>query len=150
MIDIVEKENQNVIVKETTEKYEINLENVNDQVVKVSGDNKVEQILIENAFPLQRITVGIPQEGGDSFAIALDSKVPKDLSILSPMAEGQFNNINARNKSKIYVDIDGSPRYATIEQIKALNTKTIYVDRLSDGRISDLSNEDIILLKKEV
>jgi hypothetical protein len=74
--------------------------------------------------------------------------VPKALSVLSPIAAGQFDTLNARQNSRVYVDVNGQPRYATIEQIKGLNTKTLYVDRLSDGRIYSLSDEDIILLNE--
>ena len=35
------------------------------------------------------------------------------------------------------------------EQIKNLNTKTVFVDELTDQSITQLSNEDIVMLKKE-
>ena len=149
MIDVRETKNQDIVVKEPTEYERIILENVKEQSIRVSGKTEIEEILIQNSFPTQKITVGIPQNTNSDFAIALDSKVPKSLSVLTPIVDNQFNNVSARQSSKIYVDVDSSPRYATIEQIKQLNTKTIYVDKLSDGRISALSDEDIILLKED-
>lgn len=76
--------------------------------------------------------------------IEIDSKVPKLLSIL-PQATSE--QLRERKTSRIYIDIDGKASYATLEQIKDLNTKTILVDALSDNKIGELSNEDIILLR---
>ena len=76
--------------------------------------------------------------------IEIDSKVPKLLSIL-PQATSE--QLRERKTSRIYIDIDGKASYATLEQIKDLNTKTILVDALNDNKIGELSNEDIILLR---
>lgn len=76
--------------------------------------------------------------------IEIDSKVPKALSIF-PQATSE--QLRERKTSRIYIDINGKASYATLEQIKDLNTKTILVDALSDNKIGDLSDEDIILLR---
>lgn len=76
--------------------------------------------------------------------IEIDSKVPKALSIF-PQATSE--QLRERKTSRIYIDINGKASYATLEQIKDLNTKTILVDALSDNKIFELSNEDIILLR---
>lgn len=148
MIDVIESKNQNIVVNEGTEYEQIDLENVKDQVVKVSSKTEIEEIPIKNSFPMQRITVGIPENTDQDITIALDSKVPKALSVLSPISETQFDTLYGRQTSRVFIDVNGQPRYATVEQIKALNTKTIYVDGLNDGKIYALSNEDIILLKE--
>lgn len=44
---------------------------------------------------------------------------------------------------------EDTPSYATLEQLKELNTKTVFVDELSDTKIHKLSNEDIVMLRKE-
>ncbi len=149
MIDVIESKNQNIVIIKSNEKSEINVENVKDQVVKVSGETEIEEIPVVNSFPMQKITVGIPENTNSDYEIALDSKVPKALSVLSPIVEGQFNTLNARQNSRVYIDINNQPRYATIEQIKSLNTKVLFVDGLNDNRIYSLSSEDIILLKED-
>ena len=77
--------------------------------------------------------------------IAIDAKVPKALSILP---QTTFDTPFERENSRMYVDANGTPSFATLEQIKQLNTKTICVDDLSDERINALSDEDIVLLRK--
>ena len=83
------------------------------------------------------------------FEIALDTKVPKALSILSQVKEEDISTVNTRENAKIYVQVGDTPSYATLEQLKELNTKTVFVDELSDTKIHKLSNEDIVMLRKE-
>lgn len=83
------------------------------------------------------------------FEIALDTKVPKALSILPQITSEQLATVEAREKDKIYVLSGDTPSYATLEQLKELNTKTVFVDELSDTKIHKLSNEDIVMLRKE-
>lgn len=148
LIDVREARNQNIVVKEPAKKDEIILENVKDQSILVSGKTEIIEIPIENTSPIQKITIGIPSNPSSDITIALAGKVPKALSVLSPISEMEFNTLGKRKASRVYVDANGEPKYATIEQIKALNTKTLYVDALNDERISELSNDDIILLNE--
>ena len=83
------------------------------------------------------------------FEIALDTKVPKALSILPQVNEEDISTVTKRENAKIYVQAGDTPSYATLEQLKELNTKTVFVDELSDTKIHKLSNEDIVMLRKE-
>lgn len=83
------------------------------------------------------------------YDIKLDTKVPKELSILSKISNDAKDTVEARENSKIYVEVGDTPSYATLEQIKELNTKTVFVDELDDTKIHKLSDEDIVMLRKE-
>lgn len=83
------------------------------------------------------------------FEISLDTKVPKELSILPQVKDDSLSTPQAREESKIYVEVGKTPTHATLEQIKALNTKTVFVDEITDTKINRLSNEDIVMLRKE-
>ena len=83
------------------------------------------------------------------FEIALDTKVPKALSILPQVKEENISTVETRENARIYVQVGDTPSYATLEQLKELNTKTVFVDELSDTKIHKLSNEDIVMLRKE-
>ena len=83
------------------------------------------------------------------FDIRLDTKVPKALSILPQITNDTVSTVQAREEGRIYVEVGDSPSFATLEQIKALNTKTVFVDELTDTKINKLSNEDIVMLRKE-
>lgn len=83
------------------------------------------------------------------YDIRLDTKVPKVLSILPQVTDDTVSTIQAREEGRIYVEVGETPSYATLEQIKALNTKTVFVDKLTDTKINRLSNEDIVMLRKE-
>lgn len=83
------------------------------------------------------------------FEIELDTKVPKALSILPQVSSEDTSTVETRDNCKIYVQAGDTPSYATLEQLKELNTKTVFVDELSDTKIHKLSNEDIVMLRKE-
>lgn len=83
------------------------------------------------------------------YDIKLDTKVPKELSILSKISNDGKDTVEARENAKIYVEVGDAPSYATLEQIKELNTKTVFVDELDDTKIHKLSDEDIVMLRKE-
>ena len=83
------------------------------------------------------------------FDIKLDTKVPKELSILPQISNDDVSSVEDRKNCKIYVEAGDTPSYATLEQIKELNTKTVFVDELDDTKIHKLSDEDIVMLRKE-
>lgn len=83
------------------------------------------------------------------FEVSLDTKVPKELSILPQVANDNLSTEQARREGRIYVEVGKKPSYATLEQIKELNTKAVFVDELTDTKINTLSNEDIVMLRKE-
>lgn len=83
------------------------------------------------------------------FDIMLDTKVPKELSILPQVNDEAVSSVQAREGVQVYVEVGDTPSYATLEQIKNLSTKTVFVDKLTDTKIERLSNEDIVMLKKE-
>lgn len=127
----------------------INVSNVSKQRIDISIPPKKIDPTGEGCTPTIEIThlwnLGKMKE----FEIALDTKVPKALSILSKVTAEDISSIEAREKAKIYVQAGDTPSYATLEQLKELNTKTVFVDELSDTKIHKLSNEDIVMLRKE-
>ena len=76
-------------------------------------------------------------------------EIPKALSILPQVKEEDISTVYTRENAKMYVQVGDTPSYATLEQLKELNTKTVFVDELSDTKIHKLSNEDIVMLRKE-
>lgn len=101
------------------------------------GGNDIE---ITSLWPLAKMR---------EYEIRLDTKIPKELSILPQTNSDDISTVKGRESAKIYIQIGDTPAYATLEQIKELNTKTVFVDKLSDTQITQLSNEDIVMLKKE-
>lgn len=83
------------------------------------------------------------------YEVRLDTKIPKELSILPQINSDDISTVKAREDGKVYIQIGDTPSHATLEQIKNLNTKTVFVDELTDKQITQLSNEDIVMLKKE-
>ena len=146
LIDIKVSSNQSVDVSTQKVAQEIQILNLPKQDIAISI-NESQNIDILNANPYQKVEVVPPwttRAETEKLKIAIDSKVPKALNIL-PQATSE--QLRERKTSRIYIDIDGKASFATLEQIKDLNTKTILVDALSDNKIGELSNEDIILLR---
>lgn len=96
----------------------------------------------------QNIEISMPCPCKVDLEVAIDSKVPKNLSILSQASSDAFDTINARENNLIYVDVGGTPSFANIEQIKALNTKIILAEDINDKNIEKLSNGDFVLLRE--
>ena len=126
-----------------------NVSNVSKQRIDISIPPKKIDPTDEGCAPTIEIThlwhLGKMKE----FEIALDTKVPKALSILPQVRDENVSTADARVNAKIYVQAGDTPSYATLEQLKELNTKTVFVDELSDTKIHKLSNEDIVMLRKE-
>ena len=101
------------------------------------GGNDIE---ITSLWPLAKMR---------EYEIRLETKIPKELSILPQVNSDDISTPKARADGKIYIQIGDTPAFATLEQIKELNTKTVFVDKLTDTQITQLSNEDIVMLKKE-
>ena len=127
----------------------INVSNVSKQRIDISIPPKKIDPTDEGCAPTIEIThlwhLGKMKE----FEIALDTKIPKELSILPQVKEKDVSTAATRENAKIYVQAGDTPSYATLEQLKELNTKTVFVDELSDTKIHKLSNEDIVMLRKE-
>ena len=79
----------------------------------------------------------------------VDDKVPQVLSIFPQVMDKQINTSIEREKGKIYIDINNTPSYITLQQIKELSTKTICADELTDRRLDVLETGDFVLLRKE-
>lgn len=138
------------------EQVEISAQNTPIQEIEVSVLNAPKQTIdiTNQSIPGKKIEIFSPGcqtldisticPFRNDLQIEIDSKVPKALSIL-PQATNE--QLRERKTSRIYIDINGEASFATLEQIKDLNTKTILVDALSDNKIGELSNEDIILLR---
>lgn len=101
------------------------------------GGNDIE---ITSLWPLAKMR---------EYEVRLDTKIPKELSILPQVNSDDISSVRARESGKVYIQIGDTPAHATLEQIKNLNTKTVFVDELTDKQITQLSNEDIVMLKKE-
>ena len=101
------------------------------------GGNDIE---ITSLWPLAKMR---------EYEVRLDTKIPKELSILPQVNSDDIASVGAREDGKVYIQIGDEPSFATLEQIKNLNTKTVFVDELTDQSITQLSNEDIVMLKKE-
>lgn len=127
----------------------INVSNVSKQRIDISIPPKKIDPTDEGYAPTIEIThlwhLGKMKE----FEIALDTKIPKALSILPQVNNEDISTVAKRENAKIYVQAGDTPSYATLEQLKELNTKTVFVDELSDTKIHKLSNEDIVMLRKE-
>lgn len=127
----------------------INVSNVSKQRIDISIPPKKIDPTDEGCAPTIEIThlwhLGKMKE----FEVALDTKVPKALSILPQVNEEDISTVAKRKNAKIYIQAGDTPSYATLEQLKELNTKTVFVDELSDTKIHKLSNEDIVMLRKE-
>ena len=143
-------------VTNAVDRIEISAENTPTQEIEITVQGSSGQTIDINnqAIPGKKIEIFSPGcqtldismvcPFRKDLQIEIDSKVPKSLSILPQATSEQLRD---RKTSRIYIDIDGEASYATLEQIKDLNTKTILVDALSDNKIGELSNEDIILLR---
>ena len=148
----------------------IDVKNPSKQVIDISSNDKVDFHIVNTPFQQIDITVDTPQEvdilnATDQFidvlplwpsptqveelTIAIHSKVPKALSILPQVSSAYINTQDARESCRIYIEADAVPSFATLEQIKELNTKTVFVDKLTDTKVHKLSNEDIVMLRKE-
>lgn len=108
--------------------------------IEVECSGTCPDITISHAYNLAKMR---------EYDIRLDTKVPKVLSILPQVTDDTVSTIQAREEGRIYVEVGETPSYATLEQIKGLNTKTVFVDKLTDTKIKRLSNEDIVMLRKE-
>ena len=151
MIEINKSPNQSVGISTQNTVQSIQIVNLPEQEIPISL-HEIQNVDILNANPYQKIAVVTPWTTRAEYKdllIAIDTKVPKALSLLPQAEDKSFSTKEARDKSRIYVDIAGKASFATMEQIKELNTKTIFVDRLTDEKIQTLSNEDIILLREE-
>ena len=151
LIEINKNPNQSIGISTQNTAQSIQIVNLPEQDISISLQ-ETQNVDILNANPYQKIDVVTPWTTRAEYKellIAIDSKVPKALNLLPQAESKNFSIKEARDKSRIYVDIAGKASFATMEQIKELNTKTIFVDRLTDEKIQTLSNEDIILLREE-
>jgi len=105
--------------------------------IQCCGGNDIE---ITSLWPLAKMR---------EYEVRLETKIPKELSILPQANSDSISSVQAREEGKVYIQIGDTPSFATLEQIKNLNTKTVFVDRITDTKINQLSNDDIVMLKKE-
>lgn len=126
----------------------INVSNVSKQRIDISIPPKKIDPTDKGCAPTIEITHLCHLGKMKKFEIALDTKVPKALSILPQVNNEDISTVAKRENAKIYIQAGDTPSYATLEQLKELNTKTVFVDELSDTKIHKLSNEDIVMLRK--
>ncbi len=118
------------------------------QAVSVASATEPQSIEVENTEETQCIEIGIQCLAKLELKAAINAKVPKALNVLPKMSEEAFSTEEHRSATMLYVDANGVPCFATAEQLKRLNTKTIFVKDLSDERIKSLSVGDIIMLEE--
>ena len=147
MINLIEISNatsQNIEISSDKDKERITVSNVTLQNISVSAKVEKQNIELSNIEP-QRVTVG---KGGSGEDFDKSDLVPRDLTVLPQVQGLHLRDSKFLNNSRIYVDIDGTSNYATLNQIKSLNTKTILIDSLSDSKIALLSEGDFALVKE--
>lgn len=147
MINIENSAVQSIGISSVINPQRIVVKNIDEQNITITEKYENRDIEIRQECP-QKISISMTCPCKVDVAIAIESKVPKDLSFLSKAADSAFNTIIAREKSLIYVDIDGSASYTTLEQIKQLGTKVLLVDDLEDSKIEKLSYGDFVALKE--
>ena len=151
MINLISVKNSSVQkIDVSAEKgfQKIVVKNERDQSINVTEKNEVHKIEIFNEDCPQKIGISIPCPCKVDLEVAIDSKVPKALSVLPQTSNESFETVETREASRFYVDADGTPSFANAEQIKQLNTKIILVNELTDKSIDKLSNGDFVLLQE--
>lgn len=103
----------------------------------------------ESLSVLKDGTLSVDITNNTPLKIELDSKVPKALDILSHVDSISISTPAQRKAGLLYINLNGEAGNVTLEQIKELNSKLLYVDSLSDSQIESLSKGDYILLNKE-
>ena len=150
LIDVLVAKNQNIEVG-SKGVQSIEIQNAPEQQIDVRISAS-QEINIFNTTAEQFIDVTalmLSASDAKDIELAIQSKVPMALSILPQVERNGLGTIASREASKIYIQVGEVPSFATLEQIKELNTKTIFVDNLTDSQVYRLSNEDIIMLRKE-
>ena len=150
MIVLIDVSNASYQRSTTSNGQNIGVSNVSKQRVDVvpNPPQKVE-IQESTSAPGIQITHSYNLAKMREFEIALDTKIPKELSILPQVIDEEISSVQAREGSFMYIQVGDKPSYATLEQVKKLNTKTVFVDQLTDTKVHQLSNEDIVMLRKE-
>lgn len=87
--------------------------------------------------------------GSSPLKIALDTKVPKTLDVLRKVTDAELNDPDKREAGRAYLDCGGEASYATLKQLKEMNTKILCVEQVGDVSVLSLSNGDFVFLKKE-
>ena len=148
LIEVTNEPYQNYPPIQNTVNQEIDVSTIggSEQTIDVTNDSSYNNYIEIQASYCQSIEVSAPCPLQHQLQVEIASKVPKALSILPQATSEQLKD---RGTGRIYIDINGTPSFATLEQIKELNTRTICVDELSDNRINTLSDEDFILLRKD-
>ena len=149
MIDVKNPSNQHININSNSAQ-EIIIANTPYQQIDISVDEPQEvDILNEPDQLIDVLPIWPSLTQIDELALEISTKVPKALDILPRISSAELSTLAARETSRIYIQVGEVPSFATLEQIKELNTKTVFVDRLSDTKVHNLSNEDIIMLRKE-
>ena len=143
LIEIKNTQDQGVDISTSDNVQKIDIENELDQEIDIKEQSDVQSIEIVQTECAYNIDI-LPCP----LQIEIDNKVPKALSILSPIASEQFETSDKRKLVRVYVDANGTPHYMTLEQLKELNTKTVFVETLAEEKIETLSNGDIIMLEE--
>jgi hypothetical protein len=144
LIDVSSGASQSIEISSEKDKERITISNVALQNINIQAKDDTQNIELANIEP-QRVTIG---KGGGGEDFDKSDLVPRDLTVLPQVQGLHLRDSKFLNNSRIYVDIDGTSSYATLNQIKSLNTKTILIDSLSDSKIALLSEGDFALVKE--
>lgn len=118
--------------------------------LSISGKTNYQDIEISNTECSNNIKISMPCPCKKDIAVALDQMVPKSLSLLPTVTTEELQELDVRESGRIYVDLDGTQKAITLEELKKMNTKTIIVDEISDDRVRQLADYDFILVKQKV
>lgn len=150
LIDIITAKKQTIDIS-VQGTQTLNVSNAVEQNIDISSHPN-QEVDILNSVPDQYIEVfplWTSQAHIAELVLEVNGKVPKELNILPQVLNSQISTVPLREASRVYLQVGDVPSFATLEQIKELNTKTIFVDKLTDSKVYQLSNEDIIMLRKE-
>jgi hypothetical protein len=150
-IDVKNSSSQSIKIQSNATGQEIKILNTPKQDIQISIDNEPHEVNILKPPQSRTIEIVPPwttRKELKELKLDIAIKVPMALSILPQAEDEQFATSKMREMSRMFVDVDGSPSFVTLEQVKKLNTKTILAGSLTDNRIKTLSNDDIILLEE--
>lgn len=144
MLNIINGTTDNTIsisISQNSQSVSVNQEEY--QAIEIENSNPTQEVDVLQDDADQEIKINPALFNYGDFAIAIDSKVPKALSILPQMTEEML----WRPNNRVYVDADGSPYFTTFEQLKAAagGTKIWCAEELTST--SKIFYGDFVLLK---
>lgn len=142
MLNIINDATENTIsiqVNQISQSVDVNQEEY--QAITIENNNLPQEVDVLQDDGSQEIKIDSALLNGGDLALAIDSKVPKALSILPQMTEEML----WRPNNRLYVDANGAPHFTTLEQLKAAAcTKIWCAEEMETSRVT---NGDFVLLE---